>query len=104
MCLYFKGKYSTEGRQRELGDSKLFTGLNFGSVDRDTASWETNPTMDEMKAWPPLSKPSQESWHKAWVNFHAYGTNKALLPNKLLQWDLKQISSESGQEIPQENM
>jgi len=72
MCCYFKRKYTTKGRQRLLGGWKLLTELDF--VSRDTASWEKNPISDEMKAWPPPSKSSQESWHKACVDFHASGT------------------------------
>lgn len=104
MCLYFKRKYTTKGRQGELGGLKLLTELDFGSVNRDTASWEKNPIIDEVKAWPPLSNASQESWHKAWVNFHASGTNKSLPPNTHLQQDLKQICYGRDQEIPQKNM
>ena len=76
------------GPSEDLSSSKC---LSLGSVNRDTASWEKNPTTDEMKAWLPLSKSSQESRHKAWVNFHASGTDKALPPNTHLQQDLKRV-------------
>lgn len=66
------------------GGWKPLTELGFRAVNRGAASWEKIPAPKEMEAWPCLSKPSQEFWHKAWAHSSASGTNRTL-PNTCLE-------------------